>query len=89
MATADSSLIVPLYLPEPNSALADAVCKSVATPIRISEWHRVEIANAFQRAIRHGRITEAQASVLWKEFMALPVIQCGKNQAGSISSLPQ
>lgn len=67
-ATADSSLIVPLYLQEPSSALADAACLSVAPPIRLSEWHRVEVASAFQRAVKTGRITDAQAALLWQDF---------------------
>lgn len=69
-ATADSSLIVALYLPEPNSALADAACNSVLPPIRLSDWHRVEIANAIQRAVRNQRITAAQAALIWQEFTA-------------------
>lgn len=69
-ATADSSLIVALYLPEPNSALADAACKALPPPLRLSEWHRVEIANAFERAARNGRITAAQAAQLWQDFTA-------------------
>jgi hypothetical protein len=28
----------------------------------------VEIANAFQRAVRNGRITAAQAAQLWQDF---------------------
>ena len=67
-ATADSSLIVALYLPEPNSVLADATCKSIPPPIRLSAWHQVEIANAFQRAVRNNRITATQASLLWQDF---------------------
>lgn len=67
-ATADSSLVVALYLPEPSSSLADAACLAVSPPIRLSEWHRVEIACAFQRAVRTGRITAAQAALLWQDF---------------------
>lgn len=67
-ATADSSLIVALYLNEANSALADAACASVAPPIRLTDWHRVEISNAFQRAVKNGRITAEQAELLWQDF---------------------
>lgn len=67
-ASADSSFIVPLYLPEPSSVLADAACNAVPPPIRLSEWHRVEIASAFQRAVRNNRITAAQAALLWQDF---------------------
>jgi len=69
-ATADSSLIVALYLNEADSARADAACASVAPPIRLTDWHRLEIANAFQRAVKNGRITAEQAALLWQEFTA-------------------
>lgn len=67
-ATADSSLIVALYLNEADSARADTACASVAPPIRLTDWHRVEIANAFQRAVKNGRITAEQATLLWQDF---------------------
>ena len=67
-ATADSSLIVALYLAEMDSSRADAACATVAPPILLTDWHRVEIANAFQRAVKNARITEAQASQLWQDF---------------------
>lgn len=67
-ATADSSLIVALYLNEADSACADAACACVAPPIRLTDWHRIEIANAFQRAVKNGRITAAQATLLWEDF---------------------
>lgn len=67
-ATADSSLIVALYLAEVDSARADAACAAVPPPILLTDWHRVEIANAFQRAVKNGRITAAQAEVLWQDF---------------------
>lgn len=67
-ATADSSLIVALYIQEANSALADAACNSVRAPVRLTEWHRVEVANAFQRAVLRTRITAAQAALLWQDF---------------------
>ncbi len=67
-ATADSSLIVALYLAEVDSARADAACAAVPPPILLTDWHRVEIANAFQRAVKNGRITHAQAAQLWQDF---------------------
>ena len=67
-STADSSFIVSLYLPEANSSLADAGCNAVQSPIKLTEWHRVEIANAFQRAIKSLRITPKQAATLWRDF---------------------
>jgi predicted nucleic acid-binding protein len=67
-ATADSSLIVALYLTEGDSARADAACAAVSPPILLTDWHRVEIANAFQRAVMNARITEAQAAQLWQDF---------------------
>jgi predicted nucleic acid-binding protein len=70
IATADSSLIVALYLAEVDSARADAACASVPPPILLTEWHRVEIANAFQRAVKNGRITATQAALLWQDFTA-------------------
>jgi predicted nucleic acid-binding protein len=69
-ATADSSLIVALYLAEADSARADAACSSVAPPVLLTDWHRVEIANAFQRAVKNGRVTDAQAVQLWQDFTA-------------------
>ncbi|MBK8038891.1 MAG: type II toxin-antitoxin system VapC family toxin [Verrucomicrobiaceae bacterium] len=67
-ATADSSLIVALYLAEVDSSRADDACASVPPPLQLTDWHRVEIANAFQRAVRNGRITAAQAAHLWQDF---------------------
>jgi hypothetical protein len=67
-ATADSSLIVALYLAEVDSARADAACAAVPPPILLTDWHRVEIANDFQRAVKNGRITHAQAAQLWQDF---------------------
>lgn len=67
-ATADSSLIVALYLNEADSPRADAACASVPPPVLLTDWHRVEIANAFQRAVKNGRITAAQATLLWQDF---------------------
>lgn len=67
-ATADSSLIVALYLNEADSPRADAACASVPPPVLLTDWHRVEIANAFQRAVKTARITAAQAAQLWQDF---------------------
>lgn len=67
-ATADSSLIVALYLAEGDSARADAACAGVPPPILLTDWHRVEIANAFQRAVKNARITDTQAAQLWQDF---------------------
>lgn len=67
-ATADSSLIVALYLNEADSTRADAACVSVAPPVRLTDWHRVEIANAFQRAVKNARINPKQATFLWQDF---------------------
>ena len=67
-ATADSSLIVAIYLAEVDSARADAACAAVPPPLLLTDWHRVEIANAFQRAVKNTRITAAQAAQLWQDF---------------------
>ncbi|MFZ4764342.1 MAG: type II toxin-antitoxin system VapC family toxin [Roseimicrobium sp.] len=69
-ATADSSLLVALYLPEATSPAADAACASVSAPVLLTAWHRVEIANAFQRAVLQGRITATEAAQLWQDFTA-------------------
>lgn len=69
-ATADSSLIVALYLAEVDSAQADAACAAQPPPILLTDWHRVEIANAFERAVLTGRITSPQAAQLWQDFSA-------------------
>ena len=37
-------------------------------PIRLTDWHSFEIANAFQRAVKNGRITAEQATLLWQDF---------------------
>lgn len=68
-ATADSSLIVALYLNESDSPRADAACAAVEPPLLLTDWHRVEIANAFQRAVNTARITAGQATQLWQDFM--------------------
>ncbi len=82
-ACADSSLIVPLYLQETNSAAADNACRSVAAPILLTDWHRVEVASAFQRAVRNGRITAPQAALVWQDFQT--DIAAGRFQVASIN----
>jgi predicted nucleic acid-binding protein len=67
-AMADSSLIVALYINEADSSRADAACAFVAPPLRLTDWHLVEIANAFQRAVKNARITPEQAKLLWQDF---------------------
>ena len=57
-----------LYLAEGDSARADAACAGVPPPILLTDWHRVEIANAFQRAVKNARITDVQAVRLWQDF---------------------
>ncbi len=69
-STADSSLVVALYLQEGDSARADAACSAVPPPLLLTDWHRVEIANAFQRAVKNGRVTALQAAQLWQDFTA-------------------
>ena len=39
-------------------------------PSLLSDWHRLEIANAFQRAVRNGRVTPAKAALMWQNFTA-------------------
>jgi predicted nucleic acid-binding protein len=69
-AAADSSLLVALYLAEVDSDRADVACAAVSPPILLIDWHRVEITNAFQCAVKNARITDAQAAQLWQDFNA-------------------
>ena len=60
MNYADTGFIVSLYLPETTSGTARGEMAVWKEPLAITPLLRLEIRNAFNRAVNRGRITPAQ-----------------------------
>ena len=60
MNYADTGFIVSLYLPETTSGTARAEMAARNEPLALTPLSRLEIRNAFNRAVNQGRITLAQ-----------------------------
>jgi predicted nucleic acid-binding protein len=57
---ADTSLIVPLYVPEPQSADAQKTVIMLSEPLPFNQLHRLETKNAIRRKIAAKQATAAQ-----------------------------
>ena len=62
MAYADSSLLLKLYLREPETPAALAAMGRASGPVFFTELHRLEIVNAIRRNLAAKRIRRSQAS---------------------------
>lgn len=60
MNYADTGFIVSLYLSETTSAAAGKEAAAMKEPLALTPLSRLEIRNAFNRAVSQGRITLAQ-----------------------------
>ena len=60
MNYADTGFIVSLYLPETTTGAARGEMAAGKEPLAITPLMRLEIRNAFNRAVNRGRITLAQ-----------------------------
>ncbi|OYW72142.1 MAG: hypothetical protein B7Z37_25790 [Verrucomicrobia bacterium 12-59-8] len=61
MVCADSSLLLKLYLREPETPAALAALNNVAGPVIFTPLHRLEIVNAIRRNLASQRIHRRQA----------------------------
>ncbi len=61
MAYADSSLLLKLYLREPETMAASAVVQSLQESLAFTALHRLEITNAIRRNLAARRIRPGQA----------------------------
>jgi len=61
MAYADSSLLLKLYLREPETPAALAAMGRASGPVFFTELHRLEIVNAIRRNLAAKRIRRSQA----------------------------
>lgn len=60
MAYADSSLLLKLYLREPETPAALAAMGRASGPVFFTELHRLEIVNAIRRNLAAKRIRRSQ-----------------------------
>jgi predicted nucleic acid-binding protein len=67
-AYADSSFILALYLPGPNSSAAIAFMQSHRRPLPFNPWHRLEVRNAIRMAVFHKLIEAAECKTQLKQL---------------------
>ncbi len=65
---ADTSFLFSYYATDANSARADLWRQAHAEPLPFTVLHRLELRNAFERAVFQGRITANEASELWTQI---------------------
>jgi uncharacterized protein len=68
MIYVDTSVAVPLFVPEPASAAVDAWLEACADPLVSSDWIVTEFSSALSLKVRRGELTIRQAAVAWKGF---------------------
>lgn len=64
----DTSVAVPLFVPEPSSAAIDAWLESCTSPLVTSDWIMTEFGSALSMKVRRGEIDTKQAKAAWKGF---------------------
>lgn len=64
----DTSVAVPLFVPEPTSAEVDAWMESCASPLVSSDWILTEFSSALSLKERRGELTARQAAAAQKGF---------------------
>lgn len=68
MIYVDTSVAVPLFVPEPASAAVDAWLESCSDSLVSSDWIMTEFASALSLKVRRGELTTRQAAAAWKGF---------------------
>jgi predicted nucleic acid-binding protein len=63
----DTSVLFSLYVPDANSARADAWRQANPEPIDFTGFHRIELRNALSLAVFQQRLTPAQAEAAWTQ----------------------
>lgn len=64
----DTSVAVPIFVPEPTSAAIDAWLESCTAPLVSSDWIVTEFSSALSLKVRRGELTAKQAAAAWKGF---------------------
>ena len=67
-AYADTGSIASLYLEETPSARAEAIFADFGSPLPLTPLVLLELRNAFNLAVKRGRITEPVRNKLWSRF---------------------
>lgn len=70
MVYLDTSVAVPLFVPEPASDSVAAWFATCADPLVSADWIVTEFASALSIKERRGDITAADARAVWTEFEA-------------------
>ena len=65
---ADTGFIVSLYLPESTSGTARSEAGMMSHPMGLVPLSRLEIRNAFNRAVNRGRISLAERDAYWEKI---------------------
>lgn len=68
MIYVDTSVAVPLFVPEPASAAVDAWLESCSDSLVSSDWIMTEFTSALSLKVRRGELTTRQAAAAWKGF---------------------
>jgi predicted nucleic acid-binding protein len=63
----DTSVLFSLYVPDANSARADAWRQANPAPIEFHGFHRIELRNAMSLAVFQQRLTLAEAQAAWTQ----------------------
>ena len=67
-AYADTGFIASLYLEETTSDDAEAIFEAHGSPLPLTPLVFLELRNAFNLAVKRGRITESVRNGLWSRF---------------------
>lgn len=67
MTYVDTSVLFSLYVPDANSARADAWRQANPAPVEFTGFHRIELRNALSLAVFQQRLTTAQAEAAWMQ----------------------
>jgi hypothetical protein len=70
MIDLDTSAAVPLFVPEPSSAVIDAWYEACADTLVSSDWIVTEFASALAIKARAGALAAEDAHAIWREFDA-------------------
>jgi hypothetical protein len=70
VAFADTGFIASLYLEESTSKAADAALGTKREPLPLTPLARLELRNAFNRAVHRQRLTGEERDALWQDVEA-------------------
>ena len=64
----DTSVAIPLFIPEPTSDAVDAWFEAFDDTLISSDWILTEFASALSIKVRRTEIEQKQAQAAWKDF---------------------